>query len=369
MKNLFTQPQRVLFLSLTAICSLFAGLVNAQVTDSNPIESLRCNLFLVNDNNSTAMMDGNMTNFHDIFSNAVGNDDALKLSNSGENFGLLRDGRRLAVEQRKKITGADTCFLVMWNMQRRKYRMVITADKMVQPTRRAFLEDSYNRTSTPILLQGNTEYDFLVTTDPGSFAQNRFRIVFSQGRKPKPPVSIHDVLLSRNGNNILVQWKVDNEDDMNNYEVELSDNGGQFMPVRSVTPYNTSDGLGYSINQPVSHKGEYSFRIRGNANSGQVIYSKTASIQLELEKSDILVYPNPVVKKTVNLQFIGQPAGKYSAFLISSNGNRMPLQTIQHQMGNSIHTVTLPSTLQGGIYRLQLIGSDNSNFVKTINVL
>ena len=43
-------------------------------------------------------------------------------------------------------------------------------------------------------------------------------------------------------------------DDMNNYEVELSDNGGQFMPVRSVTPYNTSDGLGYSINQPVSHK-------------------------------------------------------------------------------------------------------------------
>ena len=50
-------------------------------------------------------MDGNMTNFHDIFSNAVGNDDALKLSNSGENFGLLRDGRRLAVEQRKKNHG------------------------------------------------------------------------------------------------------------------------------------------------------------------------------------------------------------------------------------------------------------------------
>ena len=34
----------------------------------------------------------------------------LKLGNSGENFGLLRDGRRLAVEQRKKITGADTRF-------------------------------------------------------------------------------------------------------------------------------------------------------------------------------------------------------------------------------------------------------------------
>ena len=76
----------------------------------------------------------------------------------------MEEGLQLSKE--RKITGADTCFLVMWNMQRRKYRMVITADKMVQPTRRAFLEDSYNRTSTPILLQGNTEYDFLVTTDP-----------------------------------------------------------------------------------------------------------------------------------------------------------------------------------------------------------
>lgn len=369
MKNLFTCSKINIGLSLSVLFSMACLAGHAQVTDTNPIESIRANLYLVNDNLTTALMDGNMTNFHDMFSNQVGNDDALKMSNSGENFGLLRDGKRLAVEQRKKITGADTCFFVMWNMQRKKYRMVLTTDKMEVPNRRAFLEDSYTRTSTPVSLNGITEYDFLVTTDAGSYAQNRFRVVFAQGRKPKPPVSINDVLLYRNGNSIFVQWKVDNESDMNNYEVELSDNGGQFAKIRTVTPYNNNDGLSYSISQPVNHNGDYAIRIRGNANTGEAIFSKTYSIHLDMETAGISVYPNPVVNKMVSLQFNGLPAGKYSTFLVSSNGTRIQLPIIQHQSGNMMHQLALPANLQPGIYRLQFIGADKQTLVKTINVL
>ena len=73
-------------------------------------QTLRTNLFIVGSNGSKTLMDGNMTIYDDIYCNCVNWEDALKMSNPGENWGLIRSGTSLAVEKRKFIPGTDTTY-------------------------------------------------------------------------------------------------------------------------------------------------------------------------------------------------------------------------------------------------------------------
>lgn len=348
---------------------VFVCLPASAQNNSAPVERLRATLFMMNADGSASVMDGNLTNYHDLYSNAVGDEDALKLSNNGENFCIVRDGKRLAIEQRKPIGFSDTTRFVMWNLRRVQYRLVLRTERLNHPNLRGFLEDAFTRTYTPINLFGETSYEFRISDDPASSAQNRFRIIFTQGRKPQLPVSINDILLFRNGNQVDVQWKVDNERDMADYTVEMSENGGAYRPVRTVVAYNNSDGLNYSISQPVTGKAELTFRIRGNATNGEVMYSRPASILVDIQVAGISIYPNPVVNKQARILFHQLPAGKYSVFLVSSNGTKISLGSVQNPVGGTIAPVALPASIQPGIYRIQVLSPDNKSFIQTIHVL
>ena len=79
-------------------------------------QTLRTNLFVVGADGSKTLMDGNMTIYDDIYCNCVNWEDALKMSNPGENWGLVRSGTSLAVERRKFIPETDTTYIRMWNL-------------------------------------------------------------------------------------------------------------------------------------------------------------------------------------------------------------------------------------------------------------
>lgn len=352
------------------LLNFLLGTAHAQRTDDPAvIESMRATLYLVAADGSTSMVDGNLTNYNDMFSNDVCGDDALKMNNFGENFGILRNGTRLAVEQRKKITVSDTTYFVMWNMQRQNYRMVITTDQMNQPYRKAYMEDVFARSTTILNLNGVTEYNFTVTGDPISYASNRFRVVFHSTRRPTLPVSINDVLLFRNGQSVTVQWTVENEAEMNDYEVEMSTDGKNFYGIQHVAPYNNNDKLSYSVRQNLSKEGEYHFRIRGISNSGDVVYSKNAKINLDNESNSISVYPNPVVNRQAKLHTSNLQSGKYLFYLVNSGGNKVMLSALQLSGMAEVHTLQLPANTQPGIYRLQVICPDGKTIVKTLHVL
>jgi hypothetical protein len=85
-------------------------------------ERMRANLFIV-DNNGTTLMDGNMTNYHNQYSNEVDGNDIWKMSNFGENFGIIRTSANLVNERRSLIAVNDTTYFRMWNMQLRNYRI------------------------------------------------------------------------------------------------------------------------------------------------------------------------------------------------------------------------------------------------------
>lgn len=143
-----------LLLSLLVVISTFC---NGQI--------LSVNLVDVNTDQSENLMDGVGVFFNPMWSDNVNLDDAQKLTNPGENIGILRNGYILAIE--KRIT-FDTIPLILWNMNNLPHRIKITSSGTVA----AYLEDTLLHTITP-MVNGSLQYCFT-----GIDTIYRFRIIF-----------------------------------------------------------------------------------------------------------------------------------------------------------------------------------------------
>ncbi|MFZ4771712.1 MAG: IPT/TIG domain-containing protein, partial [Ferruginibacter sp.] len=167
---------------------------------------------------NTTMADANVVVFDAAYSNAVDGDDAIKFSNNGENLGILKAGKILAIEGHQPVTAADTIFFKMWNMQAHAYQLELIPQNLGSQNLVARLEDSYLNTSTVVSLADTNRINFAVDATPASYVSNRFRIVFTPA--VIVPVNFISLAASRKTTNVLVNWKVGNELNIHHYEVE-----------------------------------------------------------------------------------------------------------------------------------------------------
>ncbi len=349
---------------------LAAGSIYAQAPSSTsvPQESMRVSLYQLSGSGTTTLADGNLTNYNDSYSNEVG-DDALKMNNFGENFAILRSNYKLAIEQRRKIYDADTTFFSMWNMQQRNYRLIVTTYNLEHPGLQGFFVDNYLNTSTPLALNSQNLIDFSVTSVAGSYTAERFKIVF---RNPTltPLATLFSAFNGRlNGSKIDLQWNVNNEVAMSEYVLERSLDRINFSPLYRATAANTGATRSYSSADANYFKGDNFYRVKAIGLAGDVQYSSILKINGGGLTQEIMVYPNPVSDKKVNILITAVSSGKYQLNLYNSAGSRIILPSMQVTVGQNSQTIELPATLATGIYRLKITSPENVSVVKTINVL
>lgn len=167
-------------------------------------QRIRTNLYAVNADGTTAIIDGTLNSYSNIFSNSIDENDAAKLTNFGENFGIAGDGKTLIVERRDAV--GDTINFKMWQMNQKNYQLEIIAD--IDPGITAFLQDKYLKTITALNVNGTSKANFAVTNDVASSAENRFSIIFG-----KPPVVQNNPAISVYPNpttNGIINLKFDN---------------------------------------------------------------------------------------------------------------------------------------------------------------
>src|ERR1019366_9085533 len=138
-------------------------------------------------------------------------------------------GKDLVVERRQPIAQSDTVFYDLTGVRVQSYRFEFIANGLGGSGLDGFLEDTYLHTKTPLNMGGTTQADFSVTTEQGSYAPGRFRIVFAP--TVVLPVTFTYIKAYRQDKNINVEWRVDNEMNMKQYEVEKSTNGTQFTSI------------------------------------------------------------------------------------------------------------------------------------------
>ena len=143
--------------------------------------------------------DGNIIAFERGFGNNINEHDAEKLMNSGENFGLMRDGFVLAVEAHERVVATDTIFYSMSNLRQQGYQLRFAPVNMRTLGLQPFLIDLYLDTKTLLSITDTSYVDFMVTADIASAAANRFFIVFK--RVHKLPVAVTDMKYKPNEQN------------------------------------------------------------------------------------------------------------------------------------------------------------------------
>lgn len=338
-------------------------------TAASAQQSMRANIYAVAAN-TEVLLDGNLTEYASNYSNTVDYYDALKLTNFGSNFGIQRDGYDLVVERRAIIQRNDTTAFRMWNMSQGSYRIKLILNNLDNPQRRAIFQDTYLRTQTEVSTNGTTSVDFTITSDPSSANQNRFRIIhYFKIKKPifiTIDVGIKSVIGKKNAN---LQWNVTDEDDVTNYVVEHSTTGRDFSAVFQLNPHDKANlGTNYEYNDAGVAAGDHYYRIKAITSDGNVYYSDAVKIKVDGSVAGLVIYPNPVVNKTVYLQFTNFQPGKYEVSLINGNGVRQFLTTYIVMDGQGKCSVKLPSQLTPGNYLLEFSSPGRERIVKMINV-
>jgi hypothetical protein len=298
------------------------------------------------------LADGNTVRFGDEFDNAINTEDVIKSGNFGENFGLLRNGKELAVEARQLPAISDTVFFKMYSLKRISYRLHFTPVNMPADVN-AFLEDAYTNTSVPVNLNDTSAYTFTVSADAASAAQSRFRIVF---RPLTPlPVTVTEVRATALNNRVAVEWTVSNQVNLREYRVERSADGRNFSAIGTVAARNTAAApTAYRFDDAQTLNGWNYYRIRCVDNDGRFKYTNIVKVMTGKAGGSISVYPNPVEGNTMNLQLVNQAAGRYNLRLVSTDGKTILSQAIDHNGGSAVRQVELPQHTTSGTYQLEV---------------
>ena len=364
MKNLYksTVPYCLKLLTLIA---LFCTLNKVSVAQ----ESMRANLYVI-DGNTPLLMDGNLTEYNEAFSNNVDMYDAWKLSNFGMNLGILRSGYNLAVERRRTIKYNDTTYFRMWNMSKNNYRIKLVLKNLDKSWLRAYLLDNHLRTETRVALNDTTDINFTVDNDPASASEMRFSLVFRSSIPVPPKTRFISLLTLRKNRDVMLQWDVANENEITNYIVERSSNGIDFSEVyRIQATSNNNTDIKYDHRDVVVPDAEQFYRVKALDENGNWIYSDISKVNELVNSHDITVFPNPVAGKKLQLLFNNLPSGKYDITIISNTGAQQKLQTLQLNEWQMNATINLPGNLTPGIYRLHIISENKLAITKIISIL
>ena len=310
------------------------------------------------------LADGNVVVFDNSYSNAVDQNDALKMNNDGENFGLKRNGKILAIEAHAGVTVSDTLFYNMTNLSKRAYQLRFATVNMQSSGLQAVLIDNFLKTETPISMSDSSFVNITVTSVAASGAVDRFKVVFRQLNSL--PLTITSIVSSvKNDNDVVVSWNVQNESGILNYQLEKSIDGKNFSEAASLNAGNKGSG-NYSWTDVDLPSGVYYYRVEATTLDGKISYTQIVKQTIGKQVTGILVYPNPIIENEIRMEFNSQPEGMYSLRLFNAGGQLVISKKISHARGSGVESIQCGS-LSKGIYQLEVTKPDESKVI--INII
>lgn len=342
---------------------LFVWMNASSLPEGNPFafysptsaEEIRSSLYVVGADATTTLLDGDLTQYNPAFSNAVDGMDARKMSNFSENLGMERESTTLVIERRHTIEASDTIFYKLWNVHQRSYQFEFVTTNLNHPGLNGYLEDTYLKTSTPVNLNGTSTISFSVNSDPASADIYRFRLVFTTAATAALPLTFTSARAYEQNNNITVDWKTENEQNIKKYEIEKSYDGKLFNYITEMNP-NKALVNSYTWTDINTAAGYNYYRIQGTDLNGEITYSEVVKVFKEKTSKAISVFPNPITNNTIHLKLENQPAGIYVVRLINNNGQPVMVKQIQHSGGSSTEIIRPNQNISKGVYQLEITG-------------
>jgi len=243
------------------------------------------------------------------------------------------------------------------------YSLEITPESINSFGVHAFLEDLYLNTQTPISTFNISNYNFSVTSVPGSYRADRFRLVFRH--QNTLPVTILNLQANHIEKMVKVQWNVQNEINISHYSIERSEDGLKFSEIGVVSSNQINE---YQFNDLNPNSGNNYYRIIGLENNGYKNYSKVVKVAFDKEETSLTIMPNPIGKdKVLHLNFKNMEKGDYQLDIYDWSGRKVGSNnTFNIKNENEILNWKLPTELPAGKYSLSFYNAQskfNASFI------
>lgn len=334
------------------------GSANASRETPGVFKRIRTNLYSIT-STENILLDGTLIDTEEEYSMSIDNMDVSKTYNSGESIALTKATQNLIVERRNHFTINDTIQFQVKSLKQQTYQLEFVPQGLeITPGLIAYLEDNFLKTSSILSLTDTTRWNFIVTSAAASSVANRFRVVFKLAGVL--PVTFTTVTANRNQDqSISIQWKVENELSLDNYIVERSGNGIQFLSLAKQNAVNKTTYNHQDLN-PLS--GDNYYRIKAVDKDGKWQYSSIVKVSDVKTSANLSIYPNPVVGKRISLQLNQFNKGTYQMQILTIAGQVMHNSQIEVSTTSMIKSIALGEIPSGTyVLKLQLPNGESVN--------
>jgi hypothetical protein len=149
--------------------------------------------------------------------------------------------------------------------------------------------------------------------------------------------------------NVYLLWEIPDSSNFEYFIAEKSSNGVHWETLDTIL----RNGNSYMYTDKTPLTGLNYYRIKATA-IGKIFYSISRRAYISNIDNSIPVYPNPV-NKNLGFQMTALAKGRYQAVVYASNGVRIAGRIINHDGKDNYITITLPSIISKGVYRLVLL--------------
>ncbi len=339
-------------------------------TNGNP-QSIHALISIKDAAGTATVMDGVAVYIDKNNNSSIDAADARKLVNINENLSINSNNVLLALERRGLIDETDSIKLNMTGLRVSNYQWKLAIANLDEPGREGYLLDKFLHTKTNLNLNGINLVDFNVANVAGSYAADRFVIVFKQTAVPAIAINI---AANRNGTGeqVSVKWTTSNEAYVGRYNVERGSTNTSFAPIQSpVTVTNNNGGtVTYSFTDLAPSKGENFYRIKADRtiNSFATVYSPIAKVDAMPKDSYVNVYPNPVTEGVIKLEFVNKQAGTYTIKMLDKTGKAIRTDAVTISTYQEIKTIDIGRAIAAGTYTLMIQTPTENEEMKQIIV-
>jgi hypothetical protein len=253
----------------------------------------------------------------------------------------------------------DTVQLKTWQLAQNNYTLKIDASNF-EGTTIAYLQDNYLNNETPLNLNGINNVNFTTNAVAASRANNRFTIVFRSNTSL--PVAVTNLKAYQKNTGVQVEWKTQNELNLQEYEVEKSTDATNFTKVGTV---QTTAATSYNWFDVNANKGNNFYRLKMIEKDGSFKYSTIVNVKIGSIKNVFTVVGNPIKNKTVVLQLENVEKGNYNVLVYNNLGQKITSKAINHLGGSATQTIALDNVLSG-TYQLNIVGNKVNETVTII---
>ncbi len=161
-------------------------------------------------------------------------------------------------------------------------------------------------------------------------------------------------------NNIVIQWKVNDEVDVDKYEIEILGNNSFVKAGTSQKNTSNAGNYNYTINNVL--EGLYRVRIKTIDVNGRFSFSNERIVKVGSRINSASVYPNPTKGNVAILRLVPTQQAKYTIAIYDSKGTEILRKYISGLQANQINMIPLNiAQLTAGSYNV-VVSSGNEKY-------